>query len=157
MILHGDNVLLFNGCDNWLDQCLFDSTYFVENSEILVVHDFKFVQGDTCCVVGYLQNTRVHRTYIRNRWQCGVLHIGYQKSKMSVSATSQVGVDIKSVAFQLKLHSVQGIVGVNSKDSGKVWFRGSLPWRCSCWSRGIILSYIYKQEKKDDKSHLRNK
>ena len=52
-ILNGDNLLLIDGCDVFLDQCLLESTYFVENLAILVVHLFKFIQGDTCCVVGY--------------------------------------------------------------------------------------------------------
>ena len=42
-IIHGDNILLVDGCDELLDQCLFDSTYFVEKLDILIVHSFKFV------------------------------------------------------------------------------------------------------------------
>ena len=52
-IIFGDNVFLVNGWDNCLDYCLFDSTYFVENSVILVVHSFKLLGADMCCVGGY--------------------------------------------------------------------------------------------------------
>ena len=66
-ILHGDDVLFINGCEDLLYKCLFKSTYFVENSEIIVVHSIKFVQGNTCCVAENLYNTRVQGAYIRNR------------------------------------------------------------------------------------------
>ena len=55
-----------DGCDNLLDECLLNSTCFVENLDILVVHSLKFILGDTCCVAGYLLNTIVHETYVLN-------------------------------------------------------------------------------------------
>ena len=38
VIIHGEILLLINGYDKLLNQRLLNSTYFVENLEILVVH-----------------------------------------------------------------------------------------------------------------------
>ena len=54
MIIHGDNIFFVDICDELFNKYLFNSTYLIEKSEILAVHSFNLVQGDTCCVVGYL-------------------------------------------------------------------------------------------------------
>ena len=39
---------------------------------------------------------------------------------MSVSGTYEVGSNIKSFGFYLKIHLVKGIIGGNAKNSGKI-------------------------------------
>ena len=48
-----DNVLLGKGCDNFLNHHLFNSMYFIENSEIIVVHSVKFSLCNACGTVGH--------------------------------------------------------------------------------------------------------
>ena len=36
-VLNRDDVLLIDGCDDFLNYIIFDSVYFVENSDVLVV------------------------------------------------------------------------------------------------------------------------
>ena len=41
---------------------------------------------------------------------------------MSVSGTSDVGLNGKSIGFYIKLHLVKGILGGNAEDSGEIRF-----------------------------------
>ena len=53
VVLYRDDVLFINGCDKLLNYSLFESVYFVENSEVLVADSFKFVRCNTCGIVCY--------------------------------------------------------------------------------------------------------
>ena len=53
VILRGDGLLLVNGCDDLLNQQLFESTDFVKNLDIIVVQLFKFIRCNACGIFGY--------------------------------------------------------------------------------------------------------
>ena len=100
-IFHADNLLIVDDCDNMLNQYLFDSTYFVEKSDSIVIHSFKFVQCDACGIVGYYENTRVHGTYIHIGLQSGMLGVCHQKYEITASGTSDVEAERRKVFPQV--------------------------------------------------------
>ena len=53
MIIHGDNIFFVDICDELFNKYLFNSTYLIENSEILAVDLFKFVLFNVCDIVWY--------------------------------------------------------------------------------------------------------
>ena len=82
--------------------------------------------------------------------KCGVIGVHHQKSEMSMSGTSQNGLNGKRVDFQLKLHLVKGIVGGNSENSGDIRFGEEgldLIYHVDTHggSQEIIIMYIYNR------------
>ena len=89
----------------------------------------------------------MHRTYVRDILQCVVLDVHHKDSELSVSGTSEVGMNINSVGFWIKFHLVKFIVGVNANDSGEISFREEGPtvvYRrdTHVGVRGMVLRYI---------------
>ena len=64
-----------------------------------------------------------------------------------MNGTSDVGLNVNSIGFQLKLHLVKGIVGGNADDYGDIQFGKEVLAVFYCGDThggvwGIILSYI---------------